>query len=612
MFDWQAFHFLRPNWLYALLPLAIYIYFYFKRKNASSNWEQVCDPHLLKHLLITQTQPGSKTPIILLAIAWLIATLALAGPTWSKLEQPLFRAQDTLLIVMDLSRSMDANDLKPSRLNLAKFKVTDLLKNHQEGKTGLIVYAAEPYVVSPLTHDADTILAQLPSLSTALMPAQGSRPDLALQQAGDLIRQAGVPKAHILLISDDLSFHVEQANKIVKDFKQRHITTSVLAVGTTDGAPISLPQGGFLKDKRGAIVVPQLDEQPLQTVAMAGGGLYQKITPGNQDIQRLTPFFQGQSEFDTVDEQKHTTDRWQEQGPWLALLLLPIAAFAFRKGWVSVVFVAVMLPMHDSHAFEWQDLWLTPNQQAAKALEQNDHQQASEKFSDPGWKGTALYQQGDYEQAAQAFSQLNDAAGHYNRANALAKAGKLEDALKAYDEALKQQPEHDDAKFNRDIVESLLKQQQQQSQQSDSSQQNQQPQNQQNDQSSSQNQQQNQQGDTSQSESQQANTEQSQQQDSQNEQQQANQQNTQEQDEPPSSETQQAQQDADREAVEEQRQQQAQVDDLTPQQQEAQQAVEQWLKRVPDDPGGLLRRKFMREHQKQRRNPNAANTEQPW
>ena len=616
MFDWQAFHFLRPEWLLALIPLALLTFVHFKQKANTSAWSKICDSHLLQHLLVNQGKQSSQTPLWLLACAWILTTIALAGPTWSKLEQPLFRSEDALVIVLDLSRSMDANDISPSRLNLTKFKLIDLLKKQQEGKTGLIVYAAEPYVVAPLTDDADTIISQVPALETALMPKQGSRADLALQKAKDLMKQSGVPQGHILLVTDGIESS-PNALQIAKDLKQRNIKTSVLAVGTTEGAPVPISSGGFLKDNTGAIVIPQLDPLSLQDLANIGGGLYQTISSDKRDINRLSPYFSAQGNIDDAEDKKQTSDMWKEQGPWLVLLILPLAALAFRRGWIAVFFAALLLPPQPSYAFEWQDLWLTPNQQAAKAIEQQDSETAAKLFEDQRWKGSALYRQENYEQAAQHFANFNDPDSHYNRANALARAGQLQEALDAYDEALKQAPSHEDALFNRNIVEKLL-QQQQQSQNSDSNENQEGNQSQQQDSQQQRGNQNNSEQNQSQQSQQQSDSQKSQQQQSQQtqneqgneEEQQA--QSTAEENNQEQGEEQTQQQLAQEEQESEEQQQGRSPESITQANLENQQAVEQWLRRIPDDPGGLLRRKFIREHQKERANPSANVNEQPW
>ncbi len=608
MFDWQTFHFLRPMWLLALLPLAGLIFFHFKEGTRSSAWNKVCDPHLLPHLLIGKHKPTSHLPLWMLGMAWLLATLALAGPTWSKLEQPLYRSDTALVILLDLSKSMDATDVQPSRIDLAKFKLIDLLKQHKEGKAALIVYAANPFVVSPLTDDADTIIAQIPALSTALVPQQGSRADLAMEKAAALMKQAGSPQGHILLITDGIN---DKDQSVADTLNAQGINISVFAVGTQNGAPIPVQNGGFLKDRNGAIVIPQLDAEALKRLANAGGGLYQTMTASPQDIQHLITYFSRGSQLDQADKQKQTSDAWQEQGPWLVLLILPLAALAFRRGWLTALFLIILIPPQPSYAFGWLDLWQTPNQQAATALKNNDPEKAAALFSDQRWQGIAQYRKGDYEQAAQTFSQFDDAESHYNRANALAKAGKLQEAIKAYNEALKQQPEHEDAQFNRKLVESLLKQQTAQNQEElqESDEQNQQDTQERGAQNSPQSQQQeNQQQDASNQDNSLQNRHQNNQQEntSQDDNPSSPQENEVNQNEKPQDESEPAEQTTEKLAKTSQDENLSEID------KEKQQAVEQWLRRIPDDPGGLLRRKFIREHQKQRMNPSTDINEQPW
>ncbi|MDM8563018.1 VWA domain-containing protein, partial [Candidatus Marithioploca araucensis] len=172
---------------------------------SSGNWKTVCDPQLLPHLLLDEEGKRRIWPIYALGIGGLLSILALAGPTWERLPQPAFRDQSALVIVLDLSRSMDATDIEPSRLVRARFKVADILKQRKEGQTALIVYAEDAFIVTPLTDDTETIASQLSVLNTSLMPSQGSRVDIALKKAGILLKQAGLKKGNVLLITDGVN-----------------------------------------------------------------------------------------------------------------------------------------------------------------------------------------------------------------------------------------------------------------------------------------------------------------------------------------------------------------------------------------------------------------------
>ena len=266
----DTFHFLRPWWLFGLLPMGWVLWRCLYLGHAGRSWRQLCDPHLLPHLLIGSDQAGGKGPWVLLGLGWTLAFVALAGPVWSKLPQPVVQSQAALVVVLDLSRSMDAQDVRPSRLTRAKHKVLDILKRRTEGQTALVVFAQEPFVVSPLTSDAKTIASMVPTLSTDLMPVQGSRPEHALDQADQLLDHGRIGKGEILLITD--GGEGSSVRDTVDSLREKGRRVSILAVGTEEGAPVPVPRGGFLKDASGAIVIPKLDTDALQTLARSGGG----------------------------------------------------------------------------------------------------------------------------------------------------------------------------------------------------------------------------------------------------------------------------------------------------------------------------------------------------
>ena len=199
-----GFHFLRPFWFLAIIPLTFVIWRMTKQTRNQRGWAGVIDAALLPHVLISKEIQSRKWPKILIGLLALLAIMASAGPVWEQLPQPVFRNDSALVIALDLSRSMDAADLKPSRLIRARFKIVDLLKQRKEGQTALLVFAADAYTVTPLTDDGDTILSQLKALTTDLMPQQGSRADRAMLKASDLLKQAGSTKGDILLITDGL------------------------------------------------------------------------------------------------------------------------------------------------------------------------------------------------------------------------------------------------------------------------------------------------------------------------------------------------------------------------------------------------------------------------
>ena len=591
MIDFELFRFLRPQWFLALLPLALLLWLLFFRKQGSRSWEAVCDERLLPHILIRKPGRARRASLALTTLGGLLAVAALAGPAWEKLPQPVFTAGDALVIALDLTRSMDAGDVSPSRLERARFKIRDLMEKRAEGQTALLVYAGEAFVVTPLTDDVETIKSQLNALEPDIMPALGNRPDKAVHLSINLLRQAGMRQGHLLLLTDEAD--VEAAGESVGSLRNAGYRLSILGVGTSHGVPVPLPDGGFLKGRNGEIVIPVLDEKPLRQLAALGGGRYVRLTKDDSDVALLTDYFSGPS---YGDEQTATTleaDVWREQGPWLVLCLLPLAALLFRRGVLALLLVAGPGAVD---AFDWDSLWLRNDQQGRRAMEAQNYEEAAELFDAPAWKSSAQYRAGNYQGALESLEGLNDVESHYNRGNSLARLGRYPEALAAYDRALAEAPEHADAQFNKELVERELERQQAQQQQS-------QQQDQQQEQNEDSQQPQEDGGQTAVGEQQaeqeqEPRTEQGQEQRQEAARQPEQRQEAARQPEEQPAQQQEAQQSPSRQQAEQNDQQLARNESLTPD--EEQQAVEQWLRRIPDDPSGLLRRKFLRQYQQRR------------
>jgi len=452
-------HFLRPLWFLALLPLPWVLWRLGRTNPGAEAWRGLVDAHLLRHLLVEEPGRARPLPLVLLALGWLLGVAALAGPAWERLPQPLFEAQAQRVIVLDLSPDMDAQDLAPSRLARARFEVLDLLAAASEGQTALLAYGAEPFIVAPLTRDAATIAAQVPDLETALLPVKGpKRTDLALAEAGANLTRAGSQEGDIILITADPgsseALHHEVAR--LRDLGYR---TSVLGLGTEKGAPVPLAGGGFATDAQGGIRLARLRPDQLREIATLGGGRYVSLTADDADTRALLPEVRPAAAPVELRDAV-SADRWREEGPWLLLALLPLAALAFRRGWLSpwVLLVALVggLPPPAAQALAWEDLWWRADQQAARALAAGDARQAAERFQRPDWRAAAQYEAGDYGQALEGLKDQPGPEAAYNRGNALARSGKLQEAIAEYDRALAEVPDHADARFNRDLVQGVL------------------------------------------------------------------------------------------------------------------------------------------------------------
>ena len=444
----------RPWWLLAIPPGLVLVWWLRRHWARSGSWESIVDPALLPHLLVGTGTPRREWPWAVMAVAVVVAGLALAGPAFERLEQPVFRSLAARVIALDVSRSMDARDLAPSRMGRARHKASDLLRRSRDGRTGLVVFAGEAFVVAPLTRDADTLVHLLSAVDTSVIPVQGSRPDLGLTAAHELLEKGRATVGEIILVTDGVKG--PRTHDTAETLAGKGIRVSVLAVGTEDGAPVPLREGGFLKSMHGEIVVPRVDTATLRAVAAAGKGRFSTVTADDADIDWLLGTRVDDPWRRTLEEVDRTTDAWRDEGSWLVLALLPMAALAFRRGWLLALPLAVSLSVPDAGAFEFADLWARRDQQAARAIERGETDRAAAIAPDHRWRGTALYRGGRYDESAGAFAGGDTADDHYNRGNALARAGDLRGALDAYGEALARDPGHEDAEHNRKIVESLI------------------------------------------------------------------------------------------------------------------------------------------------------------
>ena len=555
----ELMHFIRPYWL-LLLPLVIVLpWWWYRSRRPSGDWSRVCDPHLLRWLSVKQAgeknRGGGRW---LAAVALLVCILALAGPSWQKLPDSSFSARDARVIVLDLSRSMLAEDLRPNRLTRARFRLADLLEATEEGQTGMVSFAGDAYVVSPLTNDMNTIANLLPALQPDIIPVAGSRADLALALAASLLERAGLSRGEILLVTDSASSRLAARARELRD---DGIYTSVLAVGTLEGAPVP-SAGGFVSDRAGNVVITKLDRSGLQAVAEAGGGNYTELG-ANGSASTLWQDLGG-SEF--ARREDALGERWQDSGPWLVLLLLPLAVLGFRRGLFFLLPLLVLPGIFYSgtaRADWWDSSWLTKDQQAYRALQSEEAEKAAALAVDPDLSGEAWYRSGEYANAFDSWTRLNSADAHFNRGNALAYLGEYQAAIEAYDQALALEPEMQDALFNRDLLEKMKEQQEQEQQQGDENE--------------------SQDGDPS---------------DEQQEGDQSQQSEGDQSEEGEQSEQQEGEQEAEQQEGEMSEEEGEQKEYAEAWSEEDAQAMEQWLRRIPDDPGGLLRRKFRNQHQR--------------
>jgi Ca-activated chloride channel homolog len=457
---------LRPLWL-LLVPLLVWLLWrLWHRERQSGRWQLLLPAAFHQTLLAGGNGRGSRLPWLALGLAWLLAVLALLGPSWQRVEQSNQKPADPLLVLLELTPQMLAADGPPNRLEQARRKLLDLLEARRDAQTAIIVYAGSAHSLVPLSDDLATSRNLLEALKPSLMPEPGRRADLAVARGLQLLEQAQLGQGRLLLITSALD--EEERSGIRQALERRATPLLILGIGSREGAPVVQEDGSFLKDERGAILIPRLDAPGLREVAEAHGGRYAQARLDDDDLRRLG-LLDGPQALRAAGEPTQLEARI-DQGYWLLLPLLLLAACAGRRGWLFCLPLLLMLPPQTSQAVTFDDLWLRPDQQGQRLLQAQRPAEAAQRFADPQWQGKALYEAGDYAAAAERFAQGDGAADHYNRGNALAKGGELEAALDAYEQALERQPELSAAQHNKALVEEALRQRQAQQQSGDNAQ----------------------------------------------------------------------------------------------------------------------------------------------
>jgi Ca-activated chloride channel family protein len=588
----SEFHFLRPEFL-LFIPLVILIAVFISQSTTSNSWAPHIAANKLK-LLISRSSISHWKHSLIFALAGLIASLALAGPTWEQRAVPTTENAAALVVLLDLSPSMLAADIQPDRITRARLKITDLLRQREDGQTALIAYSGSAHRVSPLTDDSNTVEALIPALSPEVMPQTGSNIEAAIELALELLTSAGFQNnGHFLVVTDGITAN---AQKNISDMLPVGIHLSILGVGSVEGAPIPLNAGNFYRDSRGDIVLARLNRNELQILAGRNSGRYIELQADDSDISYLLDHIDNpQADPDALIETSY--DSWHDAGYLLIILLIPLALMAFRRDLIFALpfLIIVSLPSNRAEAGIWQDLWQTSDQQALEALEQGDVETAAAQFESADWKAFSSYQAEDYEGSAELLAQIEDSS-LYDLGTNLAKVGLLEESLAALTAFVEENPDHENGLFNRDIVAQLLQQQQEQQESQDGEE---------GEEGQEGEQSQEQQAESDQEEIDAEPTDQ-QQSDSQESDQPSDEQEQQSAEETDSEESEESEQQSAEEESEEQSESEALAElaalEETPE--ELSPSSEQWLRAIPDDPSGLLRRKFEYEsqlYQQQRR-----------
>lgn len=534
MLEWQNFqdfHFLRPLWLLALIFPFIWGWFIYRNERVQSSWAEVCDEHLLKFLLIRGDNQQRRLPYVLAILFMVFSVLALAGPAWIKQPSPALSVDNPVMIALNLSADMEQKDVAPNRLTRARYIIKEFMQTLHSTETGLIVYSDEPFMISPLTEDTALIDNLLPNVERNIMPANGDRLDRAIDMAAERMQQTGYAKGNIIVVTTDVGERFDKALQNAEDAHKKGFDVNVIKVSAAEN------------DK-------------LQMVAQKGHGVYLNYNQDYAPLSRKVNDLYAKE----LNKSKNMQTTWVDFGYYLFWLPALLLLYYYRRGVIVVLFLCMIC----SEAYAgW---FLNDNQEAMRYFKRQQYDKAAQLFKNPQWRGAAAYKSGNFEGAYREFSQSADETALYNQGNALAKAGKIDEAIAKYEEVLKQKPDFEDAKYN---LEYLKNMKQNQSQDKNQKQDNKQEQNK-NDKSGGEDEQKNnqQQQDKQQSDSQQQNEQQ-------NEQQQDKQQEQQQQDRQSGQQQEKQQQDKQQQQQGEQKQQSEQQKSDSEQKQQSEQSNQQ-------------------------------------
>lgn len=439
--DWAAFHFLRPNFLWLILPVAVVLIIGLLSFRQEIRWKAIIAPHLRPYVI----QKGSEKIKLWMYLSGFVAlslgVLALAGPTWKKVELPGQELETPMVILLDLSQSMLAEDLQPSRLERAKFKIHDLLKHNPQARAALIGFAGTAHTIVPLTDDYDIILSHIDGLSPSVMPFPGSDLEAALLLADTVMSVTDAPGT-VLILSDD--FEEEQFSLLQTYTQNSGNKVEILAMNTEMGSEVP-----GARDADDSEVYSVLNPQVLGQLSSLEEIKVHRLTLDDSDVELISKGISDNLMFTEQPEEKD--DDWRDAG---LLLVIPMAVFIllwFRKGWVLYTMSALLFSSC-AEVSSFEDLWYTADYQGQKLSEKGEYEEAAMHYDDPMRRGVAYYKAGEYEEAVRAFRDDTTANGAYNLGLAYFQNGDTAAAMLAFGEAVELDPDFAPAKQNQQLL----------------------------------------------------------------------------------------------------------------------------------------------------------------
>jgi len=481
--------FQHPEYLFALaaiLPIAL-LYLLVKRWKKDTA-KKIGDPALVKQLIQDYSPSKFLLKFVLVIAAFAILALSLANPRTPNGATNVNRSGIDVMIALDVSKSMLAQDIKPDRLSRSKQLIAKLIDKLSDDRIGIVVFAGKAYLQMPLTTDHAAAKMYLSSATPDVVPTQGTVIGDALKMCYAAFNTKEKKYKSVILISDGED-HDENALKIAKAMADEGVMVNTVGVGSPDGTTImDAATNELKKDQQGNLVITKLNEAELKNIAVTGNGLYQLLSSADEVAANLDSQLKTMGKR-SITENSSMVYRYFFQ--WLlAIVMTLLVVELFLSERKSIAKIKAVKAAKPSMAAVALLLSLIPaisfSQTKDKLIKKGNEAYAEKKYDvaaenylkatakDPANEkafynlGNALYKKGKAEESAQAYdasilhskSPVDKSAAWYNKGVVLQNDKKLAECIDAYKNALKLNPADEDARLN--LQKALLKQQQEQ------------------------------------------------------------------------------------------------------------------------------------------------------
>lgn len=470
----DSFQFLQPLWLFMLAPTWLLIWVYIRQVRRKAAWARYCDAHLLAYMAAGQRMNRSQAlPAWILGGVLSLGIFSAAAPSWSILSDPVMQATDARIIVLDLSRSMLVQDVKPSRYAHAVAAASEILASDYAGETGLVVFAGTAFVLSPLSRDANSLLAFVEAVHPDTMPQDGSNLAQAITTAQNLLAASSGDRGQILLISSGDSHGddaLRESSAAAFAAVEQNISVSVIAIGSVAGGPMRDPKGGLTRTAEGGIKLSRPNFDLLQRIATAGEGSMMIVDGVGINADLLNSGISASALVTSQLLADRSAREASDDGAWLVWLMLPLVLLLFRRNLLFVLLLALILQSEqelyaaadsavETKIGKGYEFWTHPEKIAFNAYQRGDYDTALENTDDPLLSGASYYRSAQFQQALVRFSEVESASAWHNRGNTLVQLQRYSEAIDSYRQAIELDPENLAAAYNKRLLELFLEKQ---------------------------------------------------------------------------------------------------------------------------------------------------------